>query len=359
MVGHGVACYGAADRYLGMLAATLGDDDSASRHFEAALTSTGRWARHLARAHRLRVRAHAAAPGRLRSRGAAAHRGRAPRRDGGDADACSRVSERCTHGVESRRCRTASPSASSRCFGWWRAVAPIVRSGPRCSSASTPPPTTFAAFSARPRARTAPRRRPTHIDAAWPRAERRRSIQHMPMYVIERAFAEQLDLTSEDVKLIEEINADEGVRWLFSFLSADKRRSYCLYEAPSPDMILAAAKRAGIPADAVVEVESHLRGHVRVRGLGVGWDERLSGLWRAGRRHTTLLRPLRGSARPNVRGLWRGQSTRLSLLRGMRRCMRHHGSLTVGHRRAHRWGAALGDRHVRRPVRVHSAVGAL
>jgi Protein of unknown function (DUF4242) len=77
----------------------------------------------------------------------------------------------------------------------------------------------------------------------------------MPLYVIERAFAEQLDLTSDDVKLIEEVNADEGVRWLFSFLSADRRRSYCLYEAPSPDAILAAAKRAGIPADAVVEVD--------------------------------------------------------------------------------------------------------
>jgi hypothetical protein len=76
----------------------------------------------------------------------------------------------------------------------------------------------------------------------------------MPMYVIERAFADQLDLTSDDVKLIEEVNTYEGVRWLFSFLSADRRRSYCLYEAPSPDMILAAAKRAGIPADAVVEV---------------------------------------------------------------------------------------------------------
>ena len=76
----------------------------------------------------------------------------------------------------------------------------------------------------------------------------------MPLYMIERAFAEQLDLTSDDVKLIEEINADEGVRWLFSFLSADRRRTYCLYEAPSPDAILAAAKRAGIPADEVVEV---------------------------------------------------------------------------------------------------------
>ena len=74
------------------------------------------------------------------------------------------------------------------------------------------------------------------------------------MFMIERVFAEKLDLTSDDVKLIEEVNADEGVRWLFSFLSADRRRSYCLYEAPSPDMILAAAQRVGIPADVVVEV---------------------------------------------------------------------------------------------------------
>lgn len=77
----------------------------------------------------------------------------------------------------------------------------------------------------------------------------------MPLYMIERRFAEQLEPASDDdVKLIEEINADEGVRWLFSFLSADRRRSYCLYEAPSPEAILAAARRAGIPADKVVEV---------------------------------------------------------------------------------------------------------
>jgi DNA-binding CsgD family transcriptional regulator/tetratricopeptide (TPR) repeat protein len=37
MIGHGVACYGAADRYLGMLAVTLGDTDDAAGHFEAAL----------------------------------------------------------------------------------------------------------------------------------------------------------------------------------------------------------------------------------------------------------------------------------------------------------------------------------
>jgi hypothetical protein len=76
----------------------------------------------------------------------------------------------------------------------------------------------------------------------------------MPLYMIERGFAEQLDMSEEDVRLIEEINGDEGVRWLFSFLSADRRRTYCLYEAPSPEAILAAARRADVPADEIVEV---------------------------------------------------------------------------------------------------------
>ena len=76
----------------------------------------------------------------------------------------------------------------------------------------------------------------------------------MALYVIERNFADQLDLSDDDVELIEEINGGEGVRWLFSFLSADRRRTYCLYEAPSADAIRAAAKRADVPADEVVEV---------------------------------------------------------------------------------------------------------
>jgi Nickel responsive protein SCO4226-like len=76
----------------------------------------------------------------------------------------------------------------------------------------------------------------------------------MPLYVIERRFADQLELTSNDVRLIDDINADEGVSWLFSFISADKLRTYCLYEAPSPDAILEAARRANVPADEIVEV---------------------------------------------------------------------------------------------------------
>ena len=44
----------------------------------------------------------------------------------------------------------------------------------------------------------------------------------MPFYVIERNFAEQLDLTGDDVRLIDEVNADEGVRWVFVWLAPEK-----------------------------------------------------------------------------------------------------------------------------------------
>ena len=76
----------------------------------------------------------------------------------------------------------------------------------------------------------------------------------MPLYVIERTFAEDVDLSGDDVRQIDEINADESVRWVFSFLSADRRRTYCLYEAPSPEAIFAAARRANMPADSIIEV---------------------------------------------------------------------------------------------------------
>jgi hypothetical protein len=77
----------------------------------------------------------------------------------------------------------------------------------------------------------------------------------MPMYVIERNFAEQLDVQTLDKEGVNLINEEVGVRWLYSFLSADKKKTYCLYEAPNPDALREAAARAGLPADVIVEVE--------------------------------------------------------------------------------------------------------
>lgn len=80
----------------------------------------------------------------------------------------------------------------------------------------------------------------------------------MALFVIERNFAEQLALTNEDARLVKEINGDVGVHWLFSFLSADKKKTYCLYEASNAEAIREAARRAGLPVDQITEV-SELR----------------------------------------------------------------------------------------------------
>jgi len=80
----------------------------------------------------------------------------------------------------------------------------------------------------------------------------------MPRFLIERNFAEAIEVTKEGADQVRQINDEEGVRWLFSFLSPDKRKTYCLYEAPDAEAIRVAARRANIPADVVIEV-SELR----------------------------------------------------------------------------------------------------
>lgn len=77
----------------------------------------------------------------------------------------------------------------------------------------------------------------------------------MPVYMIERNFAEQLEENREAMAIVNQINDDVGVKWLISFLSADKKKTYCLYEAPSAEAIREDARRAGIPADVIIEVE--------------------------------------------------------------------------------------------------------
>lgn len=85
----------------------------------------------------------------------------------------------------------------------------------------------------------------------------------MPVFLIERRFAEQLETeaSAEDdagLRELYRINDEEGVRWLSSFLSADKRKTFCLYEASDMDAIRRAAERAGLPADVIVELSGEI-----------------------------------------------------------------------------------------------------
>jgi Protein of unknown function (DUF4242) len=76
----------------------------------------------------------------------------------------------------------------------------------------------------------------------------------MPLFLIERNFAHELELDSDIVSQVQQINDEIGVSWLYSFLSADKRKTYCLYEAPSAEAIRIAARRLDIPADVIIPV---------------------------------------------------------------------------------------------------------
>ena len=77
----------------------------------------------------------------------------------------------------------------------------------------------------------------------------------MPLFIIERNFAEEIMLDPNDEVTLK-VNEEIGVKWLYSFLSLDKKKTYCLYEAPNAEAVYEAARQANVPADSVIQVDS-------------------------------------------------------------------------------------------------------
>jgi Protein of unknown function (DUF4242) len=86
----------------------------------------------------------------------------------------------------------------------------------------------------------------SHVLITTSGEQRQDKETNMPLYLIERNLAEQLNATPDIAAAVKQVNADVGVEWLFSFLSADKRKTYCLYEAPNPEAIREAARKLNI-----------------------------------------------------------------------------------------------------------------
>jgi hypothetical protein len=80
----------------------------------------------------------------------------------------------------------------------------------------------------------------------------------VPVFMIERRYAKQLEVDADVAATINHINDEEGIRWLSSFLSTDRRKTFCLYEAPDIESIRRAAERADLPADAIVELSGEI-----------------------------------------------------------------------------------------------------
>ena len=81
----------------------------------------------------------------------------------------------------------------------------------------------------------------------------------MPRYLVERTFMEPLDIPStpdgrKALLGLVEANALEQVTWVRSFVSDDRRKTFCIYDGRSPEAIRRAAGASELPVDAIAEV---------------------------------------------------------------------------------------------------------
>jgi hypothetical protein len=81
----------------------------------------------------------------------------------------------------------------------------------------------------------------------------------MPRYIIEREFPDGLNLPvseagAEHCRKVVERNAEFGVTWLHSYATADRKRTFCVYDGPSPEAIRRAANCNQLPVTKISEV---------------------------------------------------------------------------------------------------------
>jgi hypothetical protein len=81
----------------------------------------------------------------------------------------------------------------------------------------------------------------------------------MPRYIVQRTFPEGLQIPVDEggadvCRGVVERNAQEGVTWISSFVSEDKTRTFCVYDAPTPEAIRKTAIRNELPVDEITQV---------------------------------------------------------------------------------------------------------
>jgi hypothetical protein len=81
----------------------------------------------------------------------------------------------------------------------------------------------------------------------------------MARFMVERAFPDGLEIPMTDKGAqaclsVVGTNSELGVTWVHSYVSEDHRKTFCIYDAPSPDAIRQAAKLNQLPADKITPV---------------------------------------------------------------------------------------------------------
>jgi hypothetical protein len=78
-------------------------------------------------------------------------------------------------------------------------------------------------------------------------------------YLVERSFPDGLEIpvNMEGSKMCLNVvsnNAEENVTWVHSYVTMDKKKTFCIYDAPSPEAIRKSAEKNGLPVDNIIEV---------------------------------------------------------------------------------------------------------
>ena len=81
----------------------------------------------------------------------------------------------------------------------------------------------------------------------------------MPRYLVERSFQNGLALSADEegAAFCRELIASSAwdqVTWIHSYVTRDKRKSFCIYDAPNPEAIRRVAANSGLPVDRITEV---------------------------------------------------------------------------------------------------------
>lgn len=81
----------------------------------------------------------------------------------------------------------------------------------------------------------------------------------MPRYLIERTFPDGLNIPVDTVGAevcltVVGNNAQDGVTWVHSYVTGDKKKTFCIYDAPSPEAIRTVAQRNNLPVDRISQV---------------------------------------------------------------------------------------------------------
>jgi Protein of unknown function (DUF4242) len=81
----------------------------------------------------------------------------------------------------------------------------------------------------------------------------------MPRYLVERTFPDGLAIPMNDeganvCLTVVGNNLQDSVTWVHSYVTGDKKKTFCIYDAPSPEAIRNAAQRNNLPVDRITQV---------------------------------------------------------------------------------------------------------